>query len=54
MTVPQYEKLCRGGEGYWKALEAFRNQMKIEEVQISDADFEGLRDDSRGREIEPA
>ncbi len=52
LSVDQYDRLSRGSEGYWKALESFRNQMKVEDVQISDADFEGLRDDTRGREVE--
>jgi antitoxin Phd len=52
MSVGQYEKLSRGIEGYWKALESLRTQIKMENVQISDADFEDLRDASRGREVE--
>ena len=52
LSVSQYEKLSRGMAGYWEALKSFRNQMKEEEVQISDADFENLRDESQGREID--
>ncbi|MDR3553294.1 MAG: type II toxin-antitoxin system prevent-host-death family antitoxin [Syntrophobacteraceae bacterium] len=51
LSVGRYEKLTRGIEGYWKALESLRNQMKIEDVQISDADFEDLRDASPGRKM---
>lgn len=52
LSVGQYDRLSRGSEGYWKALESFRNQMKVENVQISDTDFEGLRDDACGREVQ--
>lgn len=52
LSVERYEKLSRGTEGYWEALESFRDQMKKEDILISDADFEDLRDDSRGREVE--
>ncbi len=52
LSVSQYEKLSSGKKGYWEALEAFRGRMKSEDIQISDIDFEGLRDDSRGRDVE--
>ncbi|MHC1726689.1 MAG: type II toxin-antitoxin system Phd/YefM family antitoxin [Syntrophobacteraceae bacterium] len=52
LSVDQYERLSRGTEGYWEALESFRDQMKKEGILISEADFEDLRDDSRGREVE--
>lgn len=52
LSVDQYEKLSRGTEGYWDALESFRNQMREENVVISDSDFEGLRDASCGRDVE--
>ncbi len=52
LSIGQYEKLSRGIEGYWSALQSFRNRMMREDVQISDTDFDGLRDDSRGREVE--
>lgn len=52
LSIDQYERLSRGTEGYWQALESFRDQMNKEGVQISEADFEDLRDDSRGREVD--
>jgi len=52
LSVDQYENLTRGMKGYWEALESFRDQMKKEDILISDADFEALRDESRGREVE--
>jgi antitoxin Phd len=52
LSINQFEKLSRGTEGYWEALESFRNRMKGEDIRIADSDFEGLRDDSSGREVE--
>jgi len=52
LSVDQYEKLSRKTEGYWEALESFRNRMKKEDILILDSDFKGLRDDSPGREVE--
>lgn len=52
LSVGQYEKLTRGVEGYWNALKSFRQQMKEEGIDVSDADFEGLRDVSPGREVD--
>ncbi len=52
LSVNQYEKLSREMDGYWEALECFRNRIRREDTQIADSDFEGLRDDSSGREVE--
>jgi antitoxin Phd len=52
LSIKQYEKLSLGKEGFWCALESFRRLMKEEDVLIDEVDFEGLRDSSRGREVE--
>lgn len=52
VSIADYERLNRKGEGYWSALKVFRILMEREDVRISDADFEGLRDSSHGREVE--
>ncbi len=39
--------------GFWNVLTAFRQTAEKEGIEFSDSDFEGLRDNSRGRkEIE--
>jgi|WetSurMetagenome_2_1015567.scaffolds.fasta_scaffold1121481_2 antitoxin Phd len=52
LSIRQYERLSREKEGYWDALQSLRNLLEGEDVQISDADFEGLRDHPRGRDVE--
>jgi antitoxin Phd len=52
LSIRQYETLSGERKGYWEALSSFRNHMEKEDIQISDADFEGLRDNSRGRGVE--
>jgi len=51
LSIRDYERLGRERQGFWGALETFRSLLEKEAVQISDADFEGLRDESRGREV---
>jgi len=51
LSIRDYERLGRERPGFWGALETFRSLLEKEAVQISDADFEGLRDESRGREV---
>jgi prevent-host-death family protein len=52
LSIQQYESLSLGRRSFWAALKSFRDQMKKEDIQIEEADFEGLRDASRGREVE--
>ena len=52
LSIDQYDRLSRKREGYWRALSSFRELMEKENVFISDEDFEWLRDDSRGREVD--
>jgi antitoxin Phd len=52
LSITQYERLSREKEGYWCALTSFRKLLEKEDIQISGADFERLRDASRGRDVE--
>jgi antitoxin Phd len=52
LSVEQYERLSLKKEGYWRALRSFRRRMESEDALISDEDFKGLRDHSRGREVD--
>jgi prevent-host-death family protein len=49
LSVKEYEVLCRNRGSFWDALEGFRK--KNMDVEISDLDFENLRDTSSGREV---
>ncbi len=52
LSIQEYEHLSRKKEGFWRALKAFRRQAEKEGVEISSADFMGLRDQSAGREVD--
>lgn len=47
LSIKEYEKLVHKNIGFWNALVHFRK--KTGELEISDSDFEGLRDRSLGR-----
>ena len=51
LSTEEYERLTRRKEGFWQALSKFRENLPVD-TEISDADFEGLRDDSPGREVD--
>ncbi len=51
LSVHEYERLHRSGEGFWENLESFRRHFEADDVVIEEADFEGLRDLSPGREV---
>jgi prevent-host-death family protein len=52
MSVKEYERLTDRREGFWKALTAFRSASEKEGIEISDLEFDGLRDVSQGRDGE--
>lgn len=52
LSIKDYERLSRKREGYWRALSFFRSHMERERVLLSSGDFENLRDNSSGREVE--
>jgi len=52
LSMRDYEKLSAAREGFWSALQSFRAGLQKEEIQILDSDLEGLRDDSRGRDVD--
>ncbi|MGD9974788.1 MAG: type II toxin-antitoxin system Phd/YefM family antitoxin [Desulfatirhabdiaceae bacterium] len=49
LSMKEYEVLCQNRIKFWDALEAFRE--KNLDVEISNPDFENLRDRSSGREV---
>lgn len=52
LSIKEYERLSQGYSGFWDALSGFRQDIKDEDIEISDKDFEGLRDRGVGREVE--
>lgn len=52
LSIREYERLSRQYTGFWHALSVFRQNIHEEDIEVSDVDFEGLRDPSAGREIE--
>jgi len=50
LSVHEYERLAMKKHGFWNALTAFRQAAEKEGIEISDSDFEGLRDLSEGRQ----
>ena len=52
LSIRQYELLVLKKKGFWRALMEFRNAMEKEGIQITEAEFSGLRDPSFGRESE--
>jgi prevent-host-death family protein len=52
LSIREYEQLAKNKMDYWSALTKFRNILEKEDIKITDADFEDLRDTSTGRERE--
>ena len=52
LSVHEYERLDQKTRGFWNSLMTFRHVLRDEGVEITDLDFEGLRDSSTGREVE--
>ena len=52
LSIREYEQLVHKKKGFWNALTEFRKALKKADIEITDADFELLRDTSIGRESE--
>jgi len=52
LSIREYERLSRKYTGFWSAVLEFRRKVEDEGIDISDRDFNGLRDLSSGREVE--
>lgn len=52
LSVQEYDWLSSQYSGFWSALSRFRRNIQNEDIEISDTDFEGLRDTTVGREVE--
>lgn len=52
LSVDEYERVISGNIGFGKSLEKFRQEMRIEELEINpDEIFGNVRDRSPGREV---
>ena len=52
LSIREYEQLAQNKMGFWRALSEFRSRLEFEDIKITDADFEDVRDASTGRERE--
>ena len=52
LSIREYERLAINKVGFWSALTEFRNILELEDIKITDADFQDLRDPTTGREGE--
>ena len=52
LSIQEYERLSRKYSGFWNPILEFRRKTEDEGVEISDRDFNGLRDLSSGREVQ--
>jgi prevent-host-death family protein len=51
LSINEYERLSNNAAGLWDALSKFRETIKDINADISDSEFEGLRDADPGREV---
>ena len=51
LSIHEYQLMDQKTRGFWNALTTFRQVMQDRATQITDSDFEGLRDPSAGREV---
>lgn len=52
LSIREYDQLAKNKVGFWSALIKFRSILEKEDLRITDADFEDLRDTATGRESE--
>ena len=51
LSTSEYERLSRRYGGFWAALSQLRQAIKKKPIEITDEDFQDLRDRSSGREV---
>jgi prevent-host-death family protein len=52
LSIKEYEWLSQKKTGLWEALSKFREQVKEINADITDSEFEDLRDADPGRKVE--
>ncbi len=51
LSIEEYERLRRKKTGFWLSMQAFRNLVESQGIEVSDIDFNDLRDKTPGREV---
>jgi cellobiose PTS system EIIB component len=51
ISTEEYDQLRSGKTSFWEALQRFRQQLELENIDIEPEIFEGIRDKSPGREV---
>lgn len=51
LSLAEYERLNRKIGKFWPALQAVRKKVETQGIEISDMDFDALRDKTPGRDI---
>lgn len=51
LSIKEYERLSIKPAKFWDALSGFREKMNLMEADISDGDFNDLRDSVEGRKV---
>lgn len=52
LSIKEYERLSQKTTGLWDSLLKFRESIKEINTDITDVEFEGIRDDDPGRKVE--
>lgn len=52
LSIKEYERLSQKATGLWEALSKFREWVKGINTDITDSEFEDLRDADPGRKVE--
>ncbi len=51
VSLGEYEKLQKRRMSFWEAFEQFKNEVDLKAIRIEPSTFEGLRDQTKGREV---
>lgn len=52
MSIKDYQRFNRKKEGYWSALNSWRKNVEKEGIAVTGEEFERIRDDCSGREVD--
>jgi prevent-host-death family protein len=52
MSIKDYQRFSRKKERYWNALNSWREKVENEGIVVTGEEFESIRDNSSGREVD--